>query len=478
MNFDVIIVGGGLIGQTIAYRLSQQKIRVAIVFKGNELQDNASSAAGGMFGVFSEISSNENIDRCIIDVGYRLESRKMYENLLTSLQDETGMEIQNREGLLVIANSNGENDRKELEQMSIIAKKFDANVEWLNTSDLPILSPQSDYPVLDAIFLEDEGCVDTNQLLKVLECALSESQYVQIIDDWAESIDNSSSAQISIKLLKRDEPLYCENVVLACGAMQNLLVTKSNLQNLGIPRIYAGRGVSLIFKSEEQVLPYPIRTPNRGFACGLHIVPRANNKIYLGATNRFSTSPDISVKPTLSEVNNLLTGAIQEINVNFKYGQMLSSSVGYRPVTIDKRPILGRTKDNRILVASGTYRNGVLLAPLIAELIVEEIQNNTQLAAHPYSVQREMASLDQTDLEALLRIASRSLVSTLCEPVGQLPDTREKELADYFYVTLNMILNPEMNSQLVKLSANRLFTAAPMEECVPLLFDMVSRMAN
>ena len=78
-------------------------------------------------------------------------------------------------------------------------------------------------------------------------------------------------------------------VVLATGAHTNELLARSGLAGL-LPPLLGGRGVSVLVRATDPT-PGCVRTPNRAFACGLHVVPRADGMTYLGATNRLTTTP-------------------------------------------------------------------------------------------------------------------------------------------------------------------------------------------
>ena len=119
-----------------------------------------------------------------------------------------------------------------------------------------------------------------------------------------------------------------------------------------------------------------IRTPNRGMACGLHVVPLSNNHIYIGATNKISHKP-INY-PILSGVLGLQQSLVKEINKSYSNLKIKKILVGHRPTTIDTFPIIGPTDVKGVYIASGTKRDGLTLSPLVGKAIADLIINNKQ----------------------------------------------------------------------------------------------------
>ena len=122
-----------------------------------------------------------------------------------------------------------------------------------------------------------------------------------------------------------------------------------------LPPLWSGRGVCMVVSAGFD-LPAAVRTPNRGFACGAHLVPRGAGTVYLGATNRLSTEPDLHRRPSLDEITTLIHDGATELNTGPRDAQLLTVRVGHRPVTTDHLPLVGRTHHDRVHVATGTYR--------------------------------------------------------------------------------------------------------------------------
>jgi glycine/D-amino acid oxidase-like deaminating enzyme len=467
----IVVVGGGLPGRAIAHALAEAGHTIAIVYP-EQTHGQASAAAGGMFGVFSEVTADEAPAARDAAVAHRWLSRQLYGEWVARLSEQSGLPVFMREGLLVIGNAVGDDDSRELDAIAAAAEGVGSRVERVSPRTLTELQPKLGMHPFDSLYLPDEGCVDTVQLLAVLETCLLKMPNVTVIHAELSRLNLHDQGVSAI--LSSGETVDAAQAVIAVGAWTSGLLHASGLDYLNVPPIFSGRGVSLMVET-ALTFQHPIRTPNRGFACGLHLVPRADGVVYIGATNRFSTTPDFERKPSFGEVNNLLVGAMQEFHTGFREAGIMSMALGHRPIPLDKIPLVGRTNDPRLLVATGTYRNGVLLTPLLAKLIAEEIAQPYIHAAHPFAPNRQMTLESEVDRANWLRQVSASLMSTLLEPNGTLPNGRDLELRQFFISVFNVLLDPQGDHSRLTAKIERLMARAPVEESIPLLFEMIAR---
>jgi hypothetical protein len=120
-----------------------------------------------------------------------------------------------------------------------------------------------------------------------------------------------------------------------------------------------------------------VRTPNRAFACGLHLVPLGNNREYLGATNVVESEPLASVQ--LTDVHFLAQCAMQQLDEEITRHEIEQWRVGNRPVTLDGFPLIGWSPLPRLYLMTGTYRDGFHCAPLLAAHAANELQGKAGL---------------------------------------------------------------------------------------------------
>ncbi|HEY1177179.1 MAG TPA: FAD-dependent oxidoreductase, partial [Phytomonospora sp.] len=117
----------------------------------------------------------------------------------------------------------------------------------------------------------------------------------------------------------------------------------------------------------------------------VYALPRADGELVIGAT---SAERGFDLTPRAGDAYELLRDALAGIPELAEY-ELREHTVGLRPGTPDNAPLLGRTADPRVIAATGHYRNGILLAPVTAELITELIATGrTPAALEPFDPRR------------------------------------------------------------------------------------------
>ncbi len=260
--------------------------------------------------------------------------------------------------------------------------------------------------------------------------------------------------------------------VLAGGSRSTRCLSKDLADAAGLPKLYFGKGVSCILSGAPAV-PHCIRTPIRAFACGIHVVPRpGDGNIYLGATNFVSDDHEAESKVQPAELHSLFDESIHQINTKFRTSRLETIRVGFRPITAFRRPVVGRTKLPNLFIATGTYRSGVLMAPLVASLIAKEmnVTPSFPVGVNPFAPTREVAAQGADEVRRLLEVGVRDLVAFLQEPRGHLPFNRGAELELYLRGLLETtVLNGASNDEIRSIIRMRI-AEAPFNETIHKLF--------
>ncbi len=227
-------------------------------------------------------------------------------------------------------------------------------------------------------------------------------------------------------------------VVVAAGAgSSKVLRTLGDLPGK-LPAMLAGKGVGVVFKAHGMDLPCVVRSPNRDFACGVHMVPRNTGHVYVGATNRISATPGAEPGPTGGELHALLHAACHGLHAGLRAAEIQAIQHGMRPLTADGYPLIGQTGLDGLHIATGTYRNGVLLAPAIAEVISAQLAGlipDPELA-HPFDPARATRADRVPPWPQIIERDVVHLASMLTDPGGRLPYDRQRELAGFLSTLL------------------------------------------
>lgn len=466
-NADVTVVGSGMLGLAVAHELLNRGLSITVVGPRDPTHlGQASRAAGAMLTVFSEVEHGQPLDRVELEVGQRIAARRLYETWLADLASTSGLPIDLIPGVWVIANAYGAHDQLHLEAIRAAAHRHDWQADDATPADVPGLVPQ--VRASDALWLPGEATVNPVQVMAALEAAVVGNLPFQRID--ANVDDIREHGDHLLVTADTGATALSAHVVVAAGAGSERLLHESLAATVGLPSVLAGRGVSMLVDAPFE-LPAAIRTPNRGFACGTHVVPRGDGRLYLGATNRLSTEPDSTRPPNLDEIATLIHDGAAELHTDLRNAGLASVRVGNRPVTFDHLPLLGTTGHPMIHAATATYRCGVLLAPLAAKIVADCITRPGSHADHPYRPTRPVAHPKLVDL---LAATGTGLVDMLCQPGGQLPPGTDKQLAAILHVALaELATAPGARAAVV----NRIWRRAPMIETIPLVAAAIGRLA-
>jgi glycine oxidase len=463
---DVVVVGSGLLGLSTAFELVNRGLSVTIVGpRTGAHTGQASRAAGAMLTVFSEVEADHDPRRVRIEVGWRASARESYDGWLAALSEASGRELSLIPGVWVIGNGYGADDSVALKAIAAAAEANGSVAEFGAPKDVPGLNPQ--VRAHKALWLPWEASIDPVALMEALAIVLHAHPLCRWLNTTAAGI-REDGEHLTVEAADGTSVLAA-HMVLAAGAGISGLLDQELAKRVAAPPLRSGRGVSLVVGTSIW-LPSAVRTPNRGFACGSHMVPRGDGRVYLGATNRLSTEPDYSRGASLDEVATLVHDATAELNIDLRDAELIEMRVGHRPVTLDHLPLFGATGHPMVHMATATYRCGVLLAPLAAKIVSDGITAPGSASKHPYSPQREMKV---PPLEELIASSARGLVEMLCQPGGSLPAGSEQMLERFLNAGLAEIATGTSSRSV---AVRRLWDRAPMQECLPLLLDAAGRL--
>lgn len=366
-HFDVVVVGNGAVGASIAYELAERGRSVARV--GPSTHDKAASvAAGAMLGCFGEVTESllaTEHGRAKLDLDHR--ARAVWDAWDTQLSDRSGdtRSLISARGTYVLLNSVGSAsvDTNNYRSIERTLQEYGEKYEEVDPEELDWLSPNDLYRSLRGIFIPAEHAVDSHRLLAKLDAAFT-SAGGTVFDTFAEGLDVESGRVTGVRLAG-GEVLSAGDVVLAAGASTLDLLDALPEVRRAIPPMVSGYGVSALVETEDRQLPDSvIRTPNRAFACGLHCVPRGEGVLYLGATNIISPQPRRHA--AIGDLQFLLDCAVDQLHTNLAEAALQSVQVGNRPVPADGFPLLGGARTDGLWIATGTYRDGLHQSPLLA----------------------------------------------------------------------------------------------------------------
>lgn len=370
MEFDVTIVGNGAISNALALYLSAEhkSLRIAIVGP-SQRPGCASLAAGAMLNVFAELEAGA-LDKPVARAKFNaaVEASTLWDAHLallnTRLKETPPLAI--NQGTYVVANTVTDGlDDVNYDAIIGYLKEYRQRFREVDPRSIKGIRPTPQARPLRAIYLEDEGTVSSKHLHRAYDEAFARTPNVTLLDTTATAVRPSGDSSSPTTLVETASGITLKtcHVIAAAGTRTQELVEQLGL-SARVPRLVHGVGVSLILKSQTVVPEKVFRTPNRGLACGLYVVPYPDNYCYVGATNYIC--PWEVPLPRVQAVHYLLQCAMEQVNTDFYKAEIHKTIVGYRPTTMDTYPLLGRTSIDGFWIASGTKRDGFHLSPKIA----------------------------------------------------------------------------------------------------------------
>ena len=371
MEFDVIVVGAGAVGGSIAYELSTRGLNVCRV--GETDRTNAASrAAGAMNGCFGEVTSGllaSDYGRLKLDMDRQAQHlwSSWAERLAISSGDSSSLFT--AIGTHVLLNTAGmdEVDSVNYDTIERTLREYGEPFEIVDPRKIEWLKPNHLVRPLRGLYIPNEHSVNSHLLLEKLDAAFT-SEGGALKNENALRVLAEGGGVTGIELCN-GETLWAKKVVIAAGVQSLDLLSDFDELVKKIPPLFSGYGVSILVKMPEGIeLPSSvIRTPNRAFACGLHCVPRGDGVLYLGATNIISEQP--KQQALISDVQFLLDCAVDQLNLDLHGAEIISIQVGNRPIPADGFPLIGECGIEGLWLATGTYRDGLHQSPLLARYI-------------------------------------------------------------------------------------------------------------
>jgi glycine/D-amino acid oxidase-like deaminating enzyme len=374
----VVIIGCGVIGASIAYELSQfSQLKVTVL----DRQPPAQEATGAALGVLMGIISQKTKGRAW---SLRQASMQRYETLIPELESITGHSIAwNRQGILKLLFEAG--DRAKWERLAALRHTQGWQLELWDVEQLRSHCPQiQNERVIGAVYSPDDRQVNPIELTLALVAA-AQSQGVSFRFDaevlpFSSFTDSTCSTALTHIPLKA-ETLSADWVVVTAG-----LGSMDLMQHLQQPIALQ----PVLGQAIRAKLPQIMGNPNfQPVITGedIHLVPLGAGECWVGATVEFSSevpqvghlsspkssnldSPDLKPPLPTDRLETVWEAAVH-LCPELAHAKILSRWSGVRPRPINRsapiiEPMTGYTN---VLLATGHYRNGVLLAPATAQRV-------------------------------------------------------------------------------------------------------------
>lgn len=342
-SWDAIVVGAGIVGLSLAIELKKQGLRVLVVEKGEPGRE-ASWAAGGMLADFPLETP----------LGLRelaTASARMYPEFVRELEDESRLKIDLRSvGTLVL--SRGETGPDPATPQGYALPQPLAELE-------PALRlPETTQPQFTALYT-GERCVDPRHLTSA---AIAAARHRGIDFSSGDQVLAVEVANGKASGVRTSTTQFAAGMVVNCaGAWAGQIP----------PHRFPARPVKgqmlCVAMPRKELVRHVVRTS--GWTPDVYLIPRSDGRLVIGATQEEAGFD----KQTLPETIQKLRQAALDLVPKLAEARILEAWAGLRPGTPDGLPILGATPTAGYFVATGHFRDGILLAPVTAKLMAQMI---------------------------------------------------------------------------------------------------------
>ncbi|MEU2288070.1 glycine oxidase ThiO [Streptomyces sp. NPDC013178] len=348
---DVLVVGGGIIGLVTAWRAAQRGFATAVV--DPEPGGGAAQVAAGMLAAVTELHHGEQTL-----LGLNLASARLYPAFAAELTDLTGHDLgYRRSGTLAVALD--ADDRAHLRELHALQRQSGLESEWLSGRECRRLEPMLAPGVRGGLRVDGDHQIDPRRLAGALVTACERAGVV-FHRTWAERLSVVAGRAAGV-LTRAGTALGAGQVVLAAGSLSGRL---AGVPDEVLPPVRPVKGQVLRLTVPKRYAPFLSRTV-RAVVRGSHVylVPRENGELVVGATSE-ELGWDTTV--TAGGVYELLRDA-HELVPGITELPLTETRAGLRPGSPDNMPLLGPTGLDGLLLATGHYRNGVLLTPVTGD---------------------------------------------------------------------------------------------------------------
>jgi glycine oxidase len=349
----VAVIGGGIIGLGVGWQLARRGHDVTI-FERDDAGRGASWVAAGMLAPVSEFGF-ENED--FLELGRR--SMALFPEFLEQVSKDAGTPVAlDTRGTLVVGFNHDDNER--IRRVYNFREEAGLPVRWLTGTEArdiePLLSPRAS----GAMWIPEDHQVDNRLLVGALKTAFENAGGTLHERTPVESLVCEYGRFRAVATPGGD---YCaDTAVLAAGCWSGKI---PGLPEELIPRVRPVKGQIVSLKTDASYeFAHVIRAPD------CYVLPKGDGRVLVGATEE---EMGYDTTATAGPVMRLIERAWEAVPSVYDLA-IDSIDVGLRPGTRDHEPLLGDSGIEGLILATGHYRHGILLAPITAQVISDAVE--------------------------------------------------------------------------------------------------------
>ncbi len=376
----VVIIGGGVVGCSIAYYLSKRDVAVTLLER-DEIGVQASGAAAGLFSSWKPLAKLDAYNRLLFA------SQSLFSELIEELEDATGIDLE-YEQTGTLRTIQHERRLRKLQPWVASCQADGLRVELLNEEETRRREPLLASDICGALWLPDEGQVRAQRVVEALARAATDSgaklsPYKEVV-----AIQQNKSRALSVTTAQ-GEIIPCDYLVIAAGAWA---ARCGKWLNLTLP-VEPQRGQLLSLRQPVPAIRHIV------IGKGIYVAPKKDGTVIVGATKE---DVGFAAQVTAGGVFWLLDWALKLVPA-LEQSALERVWAGLRPKTPDNYPILGTAPGwENVALAVGHHSFGVLLSAISGQSIAELITSGqVPEIIQPFSQERFMRPDQEYDLPLL-----------------------------------------------------------------------------
>jgi glycine oxidase len=347
---DVVVVGAGVIGVAVADALARRGVTVTVLDMRSPGR-GASQASAGILAPYTEAHQRS----ALLDLGIR--SLELFDALIASVSERSGQRVEYaRTGTLEVAFD--EEDARRLQASRVWLEQAGVGCDWLDGAALHSAEPSISPDARGGLIVRSHGFVGVSSLVSAMALSARRAGAVFVSPSEVAKIAPEGD---HVEVRAGNQRFVAGTIVIAAGSWSPR-VRVEGMREIPIRPV---RGQLLHLKWLDAALPSRVVW---GPAC--YTVPWSDGSLLVGATVE---DVGFDESTTMDGVRTLADAAARLLPAS-RQAAFVGARAGLRPATPDGLPAIGPLRTApRVIIATGHYRNGVLLAPLTAEVVASYV---------------------------------------------------------------------------------------------------------
>jgi glycine oxidase len=356
---DVVVIGAGVVGCSVAYYLAREGVNV-IVLEREAIGSGASAHATGSLSLLgAEFSAGASFQMARA-------SYSEFEQIVPELESATGMDLlyQRRPSLRLAL----DDEEADLITSLMAWQQPHVKMHWIDSREVHSIEPRLSHSIIGAVYEDESAQLDSYRLNLALGRG-AELKGADILYREVTGLVTSGSTISGVKTVSED--IHCGTVVVAAGTWSRAFAPW-----LGFPvPVRPMKGERLLLNYPGEPLPVLISSPKRG-----HMISRMDGLTSVGSTGgrdydqkELFWGEEFDRQPTETARLELLQRAI-DVLPDLERAELVQQLAGSRPLSPDSKPIIGPVPGREgVLLATGHTTKGIHLGPITGRIITDYI---------------------------------------------------------------------------------------------------------